>query len=287
MVFMLILVGSSSAHANGAMGLGLEMFDLRYWCAYVLATVIVEAWLIGRYLKLKPGVSMLCSVLANAVTGAMCSVGCLAPFLHMTLVGSYTDPKPFANAVALLFAFAIPSALVEAIVWERATREKGNRKHVRWIVFVHVITVPLGLAILLIPSHPYRGQEIQARYFRPNARRTVEPLQNYITEHQQLPAGTSPRDVLRTLKALDPEVSEIAWFAPSFGRFSMGDLFDRPYELNRTLASLKVDFEKPYDESKWVWYVRYRWPDGHAEGLIVEAHSGDVKFSWDTKELGY
>jgi len=36
-----------SAHANGAMGLGLELWDLNYWFAYVAAIIVAEAWLTG------------------------------------------------------------------------------------------------------------------------------------------------------------------------------------------------------------------------------------------------
>lgn len=78
------------------MGLGLEMFDLRYWFAYVAVMVGAEAWLIGRALKLKWGESVLKSMIGNVITGVFCGgMGCLAPFWHQSFVNTPDGPNPF------------------------------------------------------------------------------------------------------------------------------------------------------------------------------------------------
>ena len=65
----------AACRANGAMGLALELWDPTNWVFYVGATVALEAWLIGRWLKFGWAKSVGVSVLANAFTGIRRGLG--------------------------------------------------------------------------------------------------------------------------------------------------------------------------------------------------------------------
>ncbi|MFN8220896.1 MAG: hypothetical protein U0S12_12290 [Fimbriimonadales bacterium] len=121
--------------------------------AYVVVTIIFEAWLMGRWLSLPLRVSLPLSLLANTLTGFL-GLACGAPFFH-EMSG---HPRPFLFAVGVLTIFAFPSALVEAFVW-LASKRKAYQSYVPAIVAVHLIGIPIALVVLLIPSLPYPGLE--------------------------------------------------------------------------------------------------------------------------------
>lgn len=151
------------ARANGSMGLGLEIWSLDSWAAYCVSMILLEAWLIGRRAKIAFPKSLLISLCANFVTGMACGpLGCCAVFLHP---GS-TNPNPLLNSIIVLIAFAIPSGLVESILWTRFLVSEDRWILVGWSVAVHLMTIPVGWAILMIPEHPYRGSELNAAAWR-------------------------------------------------------------------------------------------------------------------------
>lgn len=285
-----------SASANGAMGLGLEMFDLNYWFAYVVVTIGLEAWLIGRYVKATTFASITVAIIANLLTGVMCGgLGCIAPFLHYPIIGSFADPKPFPNAVALLTIFAVPSAFLEMILWERACLEKNKFRNYRHILLVHLATIPVGLAILLIPERPYIGLE---RMTMGNRRITTvmearRALETYVALRGHLPVGKTPKEITAELSSVNSTREDSSghlalslWYEPQFSRFSFGETVNHPFEVNQHLVGLSIANIEGREE-QWIWYVRHRSLSGHAFGLKVEVNYGQVAQSFDAKDLGY
>jgi hypothetical protein len=143
------------------MGLGLEMWSLPIWGTYCILMVVAEAIFIGRRLDLSWVSSFGISFGANFVTGWGCAVGgCCAPGLHQGLIGGRYDPNPLLNTIFLLVIFAIPSAILEAVIWlwaPRAQAPMSDRAVVWRSIKVHLACVPFGLAILLIPARPLSG----------------------------------------------------------------------------------------------------------------------------------
>ncbi len=103
------------ASANGAMGLALEMFDYAYWWPYVIATVILEAWMIGRGLGDRWPKALGISLVANLITAMCCPQLCVVG-MHQAFVGSPSNPDPFLNALFLFAWFGVVSALVESVI---------------------------------------------------------------------------------------------------------------------------------------------------------------------------
>ena len=60
---------ATPASANGAMGLALSTFEWPLWLVYVGVTVVLEALLIGAWLRVAPLRALGLSVWANTLTG--------------------------------------------------------------------------------------------------------------------------------------------------------------------------------------------------------------------------
>lgn len=292
---LVLLLLAAGAQANGAMGLGLEMFDLRYWFAYVAAMVVLEAWLIGRWLKLGWPASLGVSLLANFFTGVFCGgMGLCAPFLHGSFVGSQLNPNPFINAVVLLSMWALPSAYVESVIWRRAAKRPDHWLVIKRSLLVHVLTVPLGLAILLIPERPYRGAESLTQMHRRIKLKYVERgLEAAIGESGAVPARAEPAALIKQIAPyLDPDdpVDELeaVFYEPRFSRFATGEARKHPLEINRRLLGRKIPESSQSIEEQWMWFARpadnrtgYQW------GLAIETGTGRVHVTRDRKQLGY
>ncbi len=275
------------------MGLGLEMWDLRYWFSYVLAMIVLESWLIGRWAKLSWPVCIGVSVLANAVTGFGCgAAGLVAPILHYPIVGSTFNPNPFVNSVALLLLFSIPSAWIESIVWRWTTKPKEIGKFVKRVFLVHLAMVPVGLAILLIPERPYVGMEaFTSSWRRMEFRSLRDEIGTYIGEQERLPVSTNVRGVATELAPyLNSTSSDFAYslYEPDFGRFSIGERWRKPFEVNESIAGRAITVAEPEKPTNLVWYIRrpYRGAEQNF-GLVVDLSTGMVEFTIDDNKLGY
>jgi len=271
------------------MGLGLEQWDLTYWFVYVAATVVMEAWFIGRWIGLPPIKSELASILGNLITGLCCgSGGLIAVGLHSTFVGSQLNPNPFMNAVVLLTGFAIPSALVEALVWKlfaRGASAASDGRIVGGTLLAHLLGIPLALLILLLPSRPYVGLErITARS---RLRFTlVHAMKIYLGEgiekDNRVPDLDPARLEARLRSDSDLQDGWAALYQPDFERFDMGEMRRKPLEWNRAL----VGKEFGGDKTNWQWLARSdRGPN--AFGLLVDLSGGSVKVARLPSELGY
>src|SRR5438552_14085104 len=185
------------------MGLGLEQWDLGYWVIYVIATTVMEAWLIGRWLGMTAGVSIATSVVANTFTGLMCgAAGLLAPFFHYAWAGSNINPNPLLNMLYILLGFALPSAIFEAFVWQIASYVAKPKKEPRFFrasLGAHIIGIPLAFLILLIPDRPYVGLEGYTSHFRDMYVKygVQRPLELYINDNHRIPNAKNVDELLR------------------------------------------------------------------------------------------
>lgn len=286
----LLLLGiliPASAFANAAMGLGLEMWAVPYWAAYVVAMVIGEAWLIGRWLGLSWPASLALSAVANFITGAGCGMmGC--PFLHYPMVGTREDPSPFLNSVALLALFAIPSALLEALVWTRFRGEKSDRALWGRSVVVHLALVPVGLAILLIPPRPYVGLEaVTFGHRRLNGLTVLRALEGYSREKGKLPSARTLDELQNELQPLGLTREDVygekktiqvrqVFRDPTFGRFDLGSAGGSEWEINPDLVGRKLDLEAT--KETWAWYLRSRDPQSKQAAVVVELSTATFTF---------
>lgn len=282
------------ALANGAMGLGLEQWDLNYWFAYVVATVVFEGWYIGKRLGLPSWRGLSVSILANLFTGVLCAGGgLLAPFLHSSFVGSSANPNPLLNAVALLAIFAIPSGLFEYLFW-RTMLTKGSRSCsiedlFKRTMVAHLLVIPLGMVILLVPDRPYRGLEAVAnsqRRWRLSDFR-VE-LDSYIQEHSALPTATNFEELLReipsTTKMPDADPRWLMFYKAQYERFDTGETRRLPFRLNTALAGKHVAVDGEFNEGRAVWYLQPPLTNGPpVSGIKVDPVSGATKLSRATK----
>jgi len=285
-----ILLAPTVALANGAMGLGLEMFDPTYWWAYVAAMVLGEAWLIGRGLGRSWTESLVISVVANLVSGLCGIAGCAAPFFHYPVIGVM---NPFLNAIALMCLFAIPSALVEAIVWQYGLRYFGRLKDPSGEVqpikdgrlagrslWVHFALVPVALAILLIPNRPYKGMEAWG-VSRFSLYKVERALNVFTSEHGRVPSAATAEQLISQLKPFAEADLESAFVEPDFSRFSTGKVSMPEWEINPQLIG-----KKPEENSVDTWYLRLKNTQSQYPRGIYMSESGYFKLARLAEHLG-
>lgn len=280
LIVVAILALAASAHANGAMGLGLEMFELTYWYAYVGVTVALEAWLIGRWLGQSWPISLSLSVLANLFTGVMCGGwGFCAPALHTTFVGDSVNPNLFLNAVALLLIFAVPSAIFESFIWNRARKEAHEGKVMLRSVFVHLATVPVGLAILLIPAEPYRGIAGDRYLLRHDIEKAII---EYVADKEHAPTQSEPKKLIEELQPYlrweSRDKAIYGLYRQDRGRFSIGERWKYPVEVNKAVLGKKVKFEGEENApEQYEWFLRIP-----SYGDREPAWGISIDFQWGT-----
>ncbi|MCW3054058.1 MAG: hypothetical protein JWN14_3228 [Chthonomonadales bacterium] len=290
----------SVASANGAMSLALATFAWGPWLAYVVVTILFEAAALGKWLHVPFAQAVRCSLGANFVTALL---GGLFSGLACALLGFYggrLNPNPFGQTLLLFTLFGSLSALIEAYFW-RAAADKSLCKEIgpegtatqrpqqitlRCLI-VHLVGVPVGLAVLLIPSRPYPGLEGQVyatRLYYLEQRGLKKALQDYMGEHQALPSVRSYEELLQLLKpnlgqfARDPDLWAAAYL-PDYHRFDTTERKRDPIEWNSRASGYKLS-----DEAKTLWLVRSRY-HGFCEGLVLNGMG--LKRTTDPKALGY
>jgi hypothetical protein len=254
------------------MGLGLEMFDIRYWLVYVAATIIFEAWFIGRRSGIHWGKALAVSALANAITG-LCCTNLASVGLHTSFVGSRLNPNPFWNAVVLFLGFGIISSVLETFIWVLFFREKTF--FLRSFA-AHVLGVPISLAILLIPADPYRGLEFTTLYQRRMVleRWAERELQSAIYESERIPTFRSVEEAINstTEAGAEPDLWAAAYF-PRLARFATAEERRLPYEWNRSISGRRIDSAK----ENWVWLIRPPIRGTYERLIEVDLSSGSVR----------
>jgi hypothetical protein len=246
----LILTLPTLTLANGAMGLGLEMFQLSYWLVYVVVIVVFEAWWIGRKSGVSWATSLSVSALANLCTALMCPQ-VFAPLFHQSFLGSQLNPNPFGNAVVLFVVFGFLSAILEFLIWHLVAKQMGL---LRRSIVAHMLSVPVALAILLVPVQPYQGLQAFARHPRRWGleRWAQRTLAVKIQEDGRVPTVRSVEDAITTVRSdEDPVDLWAAAYAPNFNRFSTGETRSKPYLWNSDLNSKKIG-----GDEHWVWLIR-------------------------------
>lgn len=289
-----LLLSAAPASANGAMGLALGTFGWDLWGIYVAAMVLFEALVMGRLLRVPLLGALGRSVWANFLTAILGGVvsGILS-YIFLGVFGSRLNPNPFGQTLLLFTLFALASAPVEARVWLGApttTSKKPHHSRVLALSFaVHLLGVPLGLAVLLSPVRPYPGLEMQV-----GAQRHVflqgelrGALNDYIGQHQALPPDLTYAEVLQRLRpdidrfGRDPGLWAAA-YRPIYHRFDLGEMRRAPVEWNARAAREKL-FEGP---PRTLWLSR-SCSDGHCEGLVMELPGAMVGRHSDPVKLGY
>ncbi|MBV9852080.1 MAG: hypothetical protein JO250_20635 [Armatimonadetes bacterium] len=302
------------ASANGAMGLALATFDWGPWLAYVAVTVAFEAAAMGWWLRIPPARALGCSLKANTVTalirGLFSGIACA----FLGFYGNQLNPDPFGRSLLLFTGFGVLSALAEARFWGKAANwgKGGNASPGQeataggptpprpWHVVsrclaVHLAGVPVGLAVLLIPSRPYPGLEAQVyatRVYYLEDSDLRRALREYVTNHQAVPNVHSYGELLSLLRpglgrfAHAPDLWAAA-YVPDYRRFDTTEGCRSPIEWNGRAAG-----RRPYDDDgvtagnaeRPLWLIRSR-QGRFCHGLVLE---GDlVKSTHDPRELGY
>lgn len=277
------------AAANGAMSLALTIFEWRTWLVYVGATVLFEAWLFGKLFRVPWPKAFARSVGANLLTGLL-GASCLGIFTYGS-PWNRLNPNPFVQTVALFVGYGLLSALVEAAIWRGATKlPLTNRQITLRSLTVHLLGVPLGLSILLLPARPYRGLEMQVAanreaYLRPLILRA---LNQRIAEHGRLPAVKSYEEALEVLRpelgwaAREPDLWAAAYL-PRYQRFDTGEAKRGPrMEWNTHLATV-TDFLNHPPSPTWVCRIAYE--DGFQNGLVW--NGSGIERTADPVALGY
>ena len=218
------------ALANGAMGLALEVFDFRIWAVYVVATVVLEAWIVGRSMHHSWIKSVGLSTLFNFLTAFCCAAGFFAPALHPDRI----ELNPFLWTIEVLSFYGLVSALIEFRLWKASSRETMT-----WFIFkktflAHALGIPLALTILLIPSRPYPGLEADSnvwRFFGLIHHRN-EIYNDRITDDGKVRQFASAKEFEQKLDEVGG--SGVCLYNAVYRRFDFHDprIDPRPFELN-------------------------------------------------------
>lgn len=296
-VFLLLGTGKA-AWANGAMGLGLEMFDFQTWLVYVAATVVLEAWMLGRWMEMSWPKSLLISATANLITG-LCCTQMAAPFLHQAIVGPRVNPSPLGNAIGLFAIFGLVSAFLETIVWLAVRPKHGdgawpdNRVLLRTVT-THAVGIPLALAILLVPPRPYVGLEA----FTSSARRQLlDDVLNHsfgdtVKRRGRIPTIGSVEELLRRYPPSERRKGHAgnAWaagYAPDFARFDLGEACRAPLEWNPTASGRRLAPDAvPEEDGHPLWLIRGRHRD-RVYGWAIDLQTGKIGQTRNPIILGF
>jgi hypothetical protein len=286
-LLVLVLVSVAAiASANGVMGYALEQYDFHAWLVYVIGTIVFEAWAIGRWAGKSWPAAVGISIVANLVTAGCCANLC-GVGLHSTFVGSRINPNPLANMLVMFTVFGVISGLVESVVWSIATRRNESKFAVRSLL-AHLVWVPLGMAIMLVPSRPYPMLEAYTVYARHFHVQTVARLiSNEIYESSRIPDHHDTARLFQELIPADGSNTEDAWavaYRPDFSRFSIGqtkgELF---WEWNTAATKLKVDSPKMPEQ---IWLLRPKKRESrYPFGLVW--NGSEVKLVRNDTQLGY
>jgi hypothetical protein len=256
----------------------------------------------GRWLGIPFKSALRCSLGANfttAILGGFFSG--IISYSFLGIFGSELNPNPFWQTVFLFTLFGLGSALVEAMFWPKAGSQDSVsvRPRNRYVgsLMVHLVGVPIGLAILLLPARPYVGLEMQVnaqRHFWLG--RMIERLLGlYIAEHQTVPPARTYGEMLEALGpalgryAKDPNLWA-ATYAANYHRFDTGEMRREPFiEWNVAASGRKLfsDTDRAKESSDPdIWLIRWRTVQS-VSGYVLDLSSGNLTRTDDAKKLGY
>ncbi len=262
-LFLAMLSLAPIAAANGAMGYALEIFEFRVWAVYVAATVLLEAWIVGRFLGHSWLKSILLSLGINAMTAFCCAGGSFAAFLHSMTV----DGNPLWWTTELLVVFGLVSACAESIPWRLSNKSSPKWQTFRRTLLAHLAGVPLALVILLIPARPYPSLEAGANTWRRIHLRW--DLRHVYDD--RFDDGKGEFKQFQNVKELEHRLDElggygVCLYASVYRRFDWRDprIDPLPVELNQHVSD------------KEGWLLRIHEPDG----LLEVTSGGETKWKY-------
>jgi len=174
--------------------------------------------------------------------------------------------------VALLAGFAIPSALAEGVIWSWFAKGKSSGLIIGSSVLAHLIGIPVALAILLIPSHPYVGLE---GFTRAKRRWVIHDSASRMTSEIQEKARIPDLngDTLPRIIATNPEWPDpwTALYEPDFQRFDFGEMKRVPLQWNLALSGKRIG-----GDDDWQWLLKST-KSSYEYGLKVNLATGEVK----------
>lgn len=228
------------------------------------------------------------SALIESIVWAMFRVDLGTPGPRTQLgVGSEVERTGEASATANPYAAAGLGRSGDSVL----DRPKIHNSLLWRSVLAHLIGVPLGLSILLIPSHPYLGTIRATNGFRWHyvEQRLSRDLNQILAAGDPLPCAKSIPDLLAQVPATgwtEPD-AWAAGYEADLGRFSMGENRSKPIgELNPAVCGWKAPREGEQALPGKTWVIRRRDVDW-ASGLVLDRETGQVARSLDPGELGY
>ncbi|MGC4045287.1 MAG: hypothetical protein QM758_15960 [Armatimonas sp.] len=141
-------------------------------------------------------------------------------------------------------------------------------------MLVHLVGIPLSLLILLLPSRPYTGLEVEVRHRRGLVRHAVvKALEKTVRNSKDKPVPL-PKNWDELLELVgpampepgkySPEVLKVSGFEPCFSRLDTSEAFRATAEFNPALVGKDLrSIPKPN------WLVRWQW-FGYSRGVVIE-----------------
>lgn len=275
--------------ANAVMGYALEQYDATAWWVYVASTILYEAWAIGRWEGYRIHAAVGISIVANLVTAFGCA-NCCGVGLHWSFVGSTIDPNPFMNMLVMFTTFGLVSGWIESIVWRmfrgRRVYETTHTQLSLRSMGAHLVWVPLGMAIMLVPNQPYPFLKGFTNFHRRWALHDVLKHLDFDKDGHLKRYGNIDA-VLRQVHVPDGRLPQSDQYAlayiPSWGRFDTHEMGRGPkYEWNPKADGM--DFEDANDDHP-MWLVRVR--VGNECFGYVTTYDHTIRSSNSAQELGY
>jgi len=284
--FALLLFGSALASANWSVGPAFQIFSGWGVLAYAVVIVISEAAIIGKSCSMSAFKSLAISLVANFTT-AFISLVIAVPTIRMITIGDDLNPNPLFTALVLLISFAMPSALVESLFWICFCKSLPKSRFTLCSIGAHVICIPLGLVVLLVPPHPYHGLEyITLQYRRVHALSMLRAEEVKAAERNSLlPASSAEDFMVKASREAQMRGHVDYWAAaymPDFDRLDMGEQKRKPLQWNQ---SAQAQLNALHGDGK-VWLMRYR-DSKMTYGYVVDVSNYRITPSSTPRELGY
>ncbi len=293
---VLVVGVPARADAQGCCALPLGVFTWSAWSVYLVLCIILETWLLRRWLACSFRVSMWTGVCSNIVTGlAVPTVVGYVGGERWAMVGSRLNPNPVASAALLLLAYVAGSSAVKAVAWslvrarQACSAPQGARTPRGAAGLMLLGAAPL--LVVLLPDRPYPGIEATARVERFEL---LNPsvglyLQREARDYDRLPSAATYVEMLDTLhsgwwqaRRNEPD----HWcrgYLPLYRRFDTSESRRQPVEWNVRLP--RAGFRQL--RASTVWLVRMRDETYGATGLVMDVPDCTVRYGRNDTELGY
>lgn len=293
-----LTMASAFALADGGTVFAGTQFDYHAFIAYLVATILFEAWFIG----VRAGYGWPKSVLISIGVNFFTAFFCITPEIFFPIYAQKRpqfDPNPFEWMFPPLILYAVVSAFIEGYLWapkDPQSESLSRRSFVIRSLLGHLACVPISIAILILPAHPYASMERQVLSWRMGAlRKTMNGFSQDIQTQGRVPEFRSVEELIcryqPDLLTARPEGSAIPYI-PDYSRFDMRDRRRRPIEVNRAAVGVKVTVRRywNFDPPHRLWLIRGYITDGAVtiyKGYVLDPETGHVHSTNDGEALGY